>query len=136
VPNSSVRRAAEVVDAWQVWAPDAADPLAASLLLNAPADPRHAPLVTVMGAAAALAPEATDELLDVLVARVGVEPRTRWRHDMSWLDTKRCLAERAPGDDTGHQFSKSEVYQRLLPTDTIDELVDELVAARTAGRVA
>lgn len=127
------RHASHVVDAWQTWAPDAPEPLAASLLLNAPADPRRPPLVTVSGAAAALAPETTDEFLAVFITHVGVEPRTRWRQDMSWPESKRCLAERAPGDDAGHLFNKSEFFRRSLPREVIDELVEELVAARVPG---
>ncbi|MGI5225116.1 FAD-binding oxidoreductase [Actinoallomurus sp. CA-142502] len=127
------RHAARLVEAWQAWAPDAPDPLAVSLLLNAPADPRRPPRVTVLGAAAALAPEPTDEFLDAFIVRTGAAPQTRWCRDMSWPDTKRRLAERAPGDDDGHLFSKSEFFQTALPAEAIEELVDGLVATRHPG---
>jgi len=127
------RHAAHVLDAWQAWAPKAPDQLAASLLLNAPADPKRPPRVTLLGAAVALSPEATDELLHVLIARAAARPRAWWREGMSWLDTKRCLAERAPGDDEGRLFSKSEFFQRLLPTKVIADVVDQLAATRSPG---
>jgi hypothetical protein len=41
---------AAVVGAWQAWAPDAPDAIAASLLLRAPADSDGPPSVTVFGA--------------------------------------------------------------------------------------
>ena len=42
--------AAAVIDAWQAWAPDAPDELAASLLVTASADPAEPPVVEVFGA--------------------------------------------------------------------------------------
>jgi FAD/FMN-containing dehydrogenase len=68
--------AAAVVSVWQVWAPDAPDAIAASLLVRAPADKDLPPIVTVFGAV--LDHEsATRAALDELVAGVGAHPPAR-----------------------------------------------------------
>jgi FAD/FMN-containing dehydrogenase len=130
-----------VVDAWQAWAPNAADELAASLRLNASAD--RPPTVNLFGAM--LGDEAdTAELLDGLVAQVGVEPRSTSRRHLPFREAKRYLAEL--GDQIGesspdhspqedHLFSKSEFFRQALPVDTVATLLENLTRNLVPGQV-
>lgn len=128
-----IEAATRVLGGWQGWAPDAPPRIAASLLMNVPADPGHAPRVTVLGATHDVQHGETTDLLDQLTSSVGVPPRTTWQSQGSWLDTKTALADRAPGRDTGHVYSKSEFFDRSLPDDAIHDLVSALIADRVAG---
>jgi hypothetical protein len=126
---------AAVLDAWQGWAPDAPEELAASLLLTAAADPERPPVVNVFGTM--LASEAdTTTLLEELVARAGTEPTSTVLGHRSFRATKRHLAEHGPGEERpgGHPFSKSEFFPRPLPTDAVAALVEHLGAGRVAGQ--
>ena len=125
--------AAQVLAAWQSWAPDGPAELAASLLLNAAADPRYPPWVTVLGAAPGLPRERTGQLLDTLVSSVGSGSLTRWCTQGSWLDAKTVLARRAPGAGTGRSYSKSGFFDRRLPAMAIGELAALFAADRVAG---
>ncbi|WP_206184986.1 FAD-binding oxidoreductase [Thermoactinospora rubra] len=127
------RLAAEIVDAWQRWSPDAPDELAASLLLTVPAEPHDPAQVIVFGAAVGLSPAQTDDLLDDLIARVGARPQSRWRRQLSWMDTQAVLATRVPGDDAGHLFSKSGFFRQDIPPGALEALADQLIADRRAG---
>jgi len=138
-------RAAALIDAWQAWAPAAPDELAASLLLTASGDIDRPPVVNVFGAMLGTEAETT-ELLDQLVARAGVDPASVLSKHASYWETKRHLAEHGPGDDRleqsslglaprqGHDFSKSEYFGRLLPTEPIAALVENLLEGRVAGQ--
>jgi FAD/FMN-containing dehydrogenase len=136
--------AAAVIDAWQAWAPAAPDELAASLLVTVPGDVDRQPVVNVFGAM--LGTEAdTEELLDELVARVGTDPISATSRHTSYRETKKYLAELFADDDRleepsngrpaqqGHPFSKSEFFERPLPTEAIAALVENLPKGRAAG---
>ncbi|TDW21710.1 FAD-binding oxidoreductase [Kribbella kalugense] len=96
-------RAAEVIAAWQTWAPDAPDELTASLTVTLDE-------VRVFGAT--LAP------FDPGPLRGDVH----LRDDLSWPDLKRSLSEGPPDDRT--IFSKSEFFRSPLPADVITDLLD------------
>jgi FAD/FMN-containing dehydrogenase len=131
----SPTHAAAVVDAWQAWAPDGPDELAASVLVTAAADPRTPPVINVFGTL--LGSEAdTIVLLEELVARVGVDPTSAVRKHQSYRATKRYLAEHGPGEERplGHPFSKSEFFPRPLPTDAIAALLEHFSEGRVAGQ--
>jgi FAD/FMN-containing dehydrogenase len=124
-----------VLDAWQGWAPDAPDELAASLLLTAAADPERPPVVNVFGTM--LGSEAdTSTLLEELVARAGADPTSTVLRHRSYRATKRHLAEHGPGEERpgGHPFSKSEFFPRPLPPAAVAALVEHLGAGRVAGQ--
>jgi FAD/FMN-containing dehydrogenase len=105
-----------LIAAWQGWAPDAPDALAASLLITAP------PLtVKVFGAYAG--PESE---LRELVAELG-EPQRSTYAPGSAREAKRFLAG-AGGDDDGHAYLRSEYFAVPLPGDTIAELAGHLAA--------
>lgn len=126
--------AAQLVAAWQRWAPDAPDDLAASLLLTAAADPRQPPQVTVTGTAADTIESAAQHLLLGLLNAAEAQPRTSWRRSTSWLDARRWLSSRAPADDPGsHSFSKSEYFRQPLPPATVVDLVAAFTTDRVPG---
>lgn len=96
--------AAELIAAWQAWAPDAPASVAASLLVNPSG-------VHLFGAAAP-----GDPLLDGITADVV---------ELSYRDAKRWLAENGPGEGDGSPFaSRSEYFDANLPEDAIRALVE------------
>ncbi|HZX03658.1 FAD-binding oxidoreductase [Kribbella sp.] len=96
-------RAAEVIDAWQHWAPDAADDITASLTVTADR-------AEVFGAT--LVPFDPGPFADGAV---------EVRDDLSWPDLKRSLSEGEPDDRVLH--SRSEFVRTALPHATIAELL-------------
>ena len=128
---------AAVIDAWQAWAPDAQDAIAASLLVRAPADPDEPPIVTVFGAVLDDESAARAALAD-FAAPVGAAPVRANHLSGPYREIKRHLAEydvssgrRAPVErETGHSYSKSEFFRRPLPTDAIAELLARLESGR------
>lgn len=124
--------AAQVVDAWQRWSPDAPDGVAASLVITVPAEPREPVGVRLFGVAVGLSPGHTDDLLDDLVARVGAHPRRRWRRQLSWMDTQDALLPRVH-QDAGRVVSKSGFFRQDIPPAALEALVGQLVADRRPG---
>ena len=92
----------------------------------------------------------TEELLDELIARAGEDPTSSFHKQMSYREIKRYLAalgDEMAGDDDqfgenvqdessqqGHPYSKSEFFGRLLPTEAITALVENLQKGRIAGQ--
>jgi hypothetical protein len=129
--------AAAVLGAWQAWAPEAADTVAASLLLRAPPDGDPPPIVTVFGAV--LDQEAAARaVLEEFVAAVGAPPTRANYLPGPYREIKRYLAEydissaeRRPVErETGHSYSKSEFFRRDLPAGVIAELLTRFVNGR------
>jgi FAD/FMN-containing dehydrogenase len=129
--------AAAVIGAWQAWAPDAADAMAASLVVSAPADGDLPPLVTVFGAV--LDQEAAARAaLDEFVANVGTAPTKANYVPGPYREIKRYLAEYDVGSgerrpverEPGHSYSKSEFFRRELPADAIAELLARFADGR------
>jgi FAD/FMN-containing dehydrogenase len=126
--------AAALIESWQGWAPDAADGLAASLLLNA-SGTLDQPIVTLFGAMRGGEAE-TANLLDGLVTQVGADPAAAAIEEMSHGAAKRYLGEHAPGVEGQATalsaeplqpelvFVKSEFFREPLPSDVIAALVD------------
>jgi FAD/FMN-containing dehydrogenase len=125
--------AAAALEAWQDWAPDAPQELAASLLVTASAEPGEPPMVEVFGAMLD-GERTTTELLDELVAAVGADPTAASQRRASYRDTKRHLAERGGDGDESHPYIKSEYLRRRLPTEAITALVDHVASERLAGQ--
>lgn len=139
--------AVAVVAAWQAWSPAGPDALAASLLLTAPADAIRPLGVNVFGGLQGDAATA-DRLLDDLVGRVGVTPRSRTRQRHPYAAAKRFLAELGdamarPGDQAASDpaampptwdASRSEFFARPLPVPTIERLLGWFAGARVPGQ--
>lgn len=122
--------AAAVLGAWQSWAPDAPDAIAASLVVRAPGDSAQPPIVTVFGAV--LDHEtAARAALDEFVAAVGAAPTKTNYAPGPYREVKRYLAEYDIGSgewrpterEPGHSYSKSEFFRREFPADVIAELL-------------
>jgi FAD/FMN-containing dehydrogenase len=119
--------AADVIDAWQRWSPDAPDELAASLLVVAPEDPAAPVTVTVFGT------RTGDE--GALLDGLGLTPQALRTDRRGYRETKRRLAE---GDERTagpprHGFPKSEFFRAALPRERIEALVEHLAADRRPG---
>ena len=128
---------AAVVGAWQAWAPDAPDGIAASLVVRAPADSHVPPFFTVFGAV--LDQEAVARaLLGEFVVDVGAVPTKEVYESGPYREIKRYLAEydvwsreRRPAErEPGHSYSKSEFFRRELDADEIAELLARFAADR------
>jgi FAD/FMN-containing dehydrogenase len=125
--------AARIVDAWQRWAPEGPDGLAASLLVRATGAAGVAPTVNVFGSMMGSESDLVS-LIDDLAARVGAESESVLIQEGSHRDTKRLLVELFPGEESAdHLHSKSEFFDRPLPIETIETLVEHLAEGRSDG---
>ncbi len=136
-------RAAEVVDAWQTWAPTAPGELYASLLVTAGRDVETPPTLDLFGSMLGGEQDAA-VLLDELVARAGAEPTTDFRKHMSRQETTRYWAapgaagradqdERQQAPEHECPFLKSEFFRQPLPRAAITALLANLAEERTPG---
>jgi FAD/FMN-containing dehydrogenase len=135
--------AAAAIDAWQSWAPSAPDELAASLVISAGAEVEVPPSVEVFGVMIGPEPEAGARL-DDLVARVGSDPSSSSSTHLSFRETIGYWGDRASRDPVageppgrelrGCRFIKSEFFQRPLPTEVIEELLENLRKDRVPGQ--
>ncbi|WP_327635600.1 FAD-binding oxidoreductase [Kribbella sp. NBC_00482] len=98
--------AAEVIAAWQSWAPDAPDDLTASLTVNADQVQVFGATLTTFGPG----PLST------------LSPEIDLRADLSWPALKASLSEDDPGYGIIH--SKSEFFRNPLPPDAITQLLN------------
>ena len=128
--------AAALVAAWQDWAPDAPEEVAASLLVTAPAEPDRAVAARLFGAVAGPEADARREL-DAFVARAGVEPASASLEHLPYRATKRHLAAldaaTALKPEAAHLLARSEFFRAPLPASAIAALVEHLAADRLAG---
>ncbi len=135
-------RAAEVIAAWQSWAPSGPDGLAASLKVTASGDVDRPPSVDVYGALLEAGP-GQPEVFDELVARAGSDPVASSSQQMSFPETRRFWAQlgeggKGGGGEAGSSepvalFSKSEFFRRPLPNDAISALVETFARDRAPG---
>jgi FAD/FMN-containing dehydrogenase len=137
-PRSAAR---EVIDAWQGWAPQAPNELAASLLVKAPGEVERPATVNVFGSLIGDRGRLT-ELLAGLVAGAGVEPETPTVEELPFRDAKRRLVEigaamGGEGEEAaaeGDPYSKSEYFRRPLPAEAISALIEQFEADREPGQ--
>jgi FAD/FMN-containing dehydrogenase len=135
-------RAAQVVEAWQSWAPDAPDELAASLKVTATGDVSRPPSVDVYGAAFGSEFDAAASF-DELISRVGSDPTSTWSRPLSFPQTRRFWAHLGdPGWDRDvivgslepvHFFSKTEFFGRRLPAEAGTGLLQAFSLGRASG---
>jgi FAD/FMN-containing dehydrogenase len=138
----SFDRAPEVVSAWQAWAPNGPDRLAASLKVNATGDVDRPPSVDVYGALLG-ARSNVARVFDELVARAGSDPVSSTIEEMSFPETRRFWAQLGEDEPRGDEtegaaepvmlFAKSEFFRRPLPTEAIGQLLDAFSSDRAAG---
>ena len=138
-------KAADLLEVWQSWAPSAPDELAASLLLNVPADPERPPTATLFGSSLGTK-DATERLLEELVVGAGEDPTSTTIEHLQYIRAKRYLWEHAPGAEPHGEglaggeprpvlaFAKSEFFRRELPRERIDAILDHLEARRALGQ--
>jgi FAD/FMN-containing dehydrogenase len=138
-------QAPAVIAAWQEWAPIGADELSADLALSAGTDPAAEPAVELFGALLEGEPQA-EALLAELIARVGSEPISIDRQQLSYLDTCRFQAEVSVAYDLtertaqgerlrqGYRFTTSEFFDRPLAPEAIVALLDSFTANRLRGQ--
>ena len=124
--------AASVAGAWQDWAPDAPDEIAASLLITAPPEPEDPPIATVFGAMLGSKAE-TETTLAQLVDRAGADPAGTELTHGTYRATKRRLAGEG-GIEEGHIYTRSEFFARSLPSETVAALVDHVAESRVQGQ--
>jgi FAD/FMN-containing dehydrogenase len=117
--------AAALVDAWQAWAPDAPDELAASLVITAGPDPDEPPSVKVFGAMLGSRAET-----EALLSRF--DPESAELVQGSHREVKRHLAG-AGGPDEKIPYNRSEFFREPLPREAIDELIGHFGAGRRPG---
>ena len=133
--------ATSVIEAWQTWAPDAPDELAASLKVTATGD-ADPPSVDVY--AALLGGErGAGGLLDELVTRAGVDPSSSSAERRSFDGTRRYWANLGEDDPASADgavspepvclFAKSEFFRRPIPTEAVSVLLDAFAGDRAAG---
>jgi FAD/FMN-containing dehydrogenase len=102
-------RAAELIDRWQRWAPDAPDHVAASLIVRPP-------VVHLFGAAAG----------DVELPDAETETTVQ----LPFREAKRWLADNGPaGGAEGPEHSKSEFFRDPLPQAAVQALVEHYAGA-------
>ena len=133
--------AAALIDAWQMWAPDGPDELAASLKVTATGD-ADSPSVDVYAAVLG-GGNAAEDLLGELVTRAGAGPSSSSTQHLSFEGTRRYWAALGESDRTAVDaattpepvwlFAKSEFFRRLLPAEAVSALLDAFVRDRTAG---
>ena len=125
-----------VLAAWQAWAPDAPDTMAASLVVSTPADPALMPVTSFFGAAHG-SEEADVALLEQFVDRVGEPAATQTHQRAPHRETKRLLADLdvhgVPRRPDAHAHSRSEFFARPLDGATLDALVALLTTDRRPG---
>jgi FAD/FMN-containing dehydrogenase len=138
------RRAAGVIEAWQRWAPNGPDELAASLKVTATGDADQSPSVDMYGALIGTASGATG-LLDELVVRSGSDPASASIEQMTFPETRRFWANLGAAEATAGEdqqppaaqypflFSKSEFFGRPLPAQAVLALVENFSLGRVPG---
>jgi FAD/FMN-containing dehydrogenase len=131
--------AAPLVLAWQEWAPDAPDELAASLLVSVAGDVQRPAVVSLFGAFTGTQADAV-ATLGGLLALVGLTPESAAYRHGSHREVKRFLNGidvHGSGviDPPGFMYCKSEYFDQSLPTDTVAALMDALTGDRSPGEV-
>jgi len=119
-------RAAAVIDAWQRWAPNGPEELAASLKITGSGPPDRPLSVDLYGTLFGAEGDARD-LLEELVTRARSDPMTATHQYMSYPGTRAFWADLGePATTPGarpHLRARSEFFNRYLPAEAIEELL-------------
>lgn len=135
-------QAAEVVEAWQGWAPTGPDELAASLKVTASDDVADPPSVDVYGVVLEDGSDASS-ILEGLLTRVRSGPSSATQSEMFFPETRRFWAhlgaerteagEDAEPTEHPYLFSRSEFFGRPLPAEAIATLLETFSRERAPG---
>ncbi|HEX6010189.1 MAG TPA: FAD-binding oxidoreductase, partial [Actinomycetota bacterium] len=135
--------AAAVIDAWQRWAPNAPNELAASLKITDAGDPHRPQSVDVYGALSKGEADAPS-VVDGLIALVGFDPSSAVSTEMDFADTRRFWAnlgsdeaavdQHAAPPEEPYLFAKSEFFARPLPADAVAALLETFASERRSGQ--
>jgi FAD/FMN-containing dehydrogenase len=137
-------QAANVIGAWQRWAPTAPDELAASLKITAGTDPDRPPAVDLYGAFHGSRADAA-RLVEELLGHVGTDPTATALTPMTWPQTRKFWAELGnTAEESGRLsvpqppkaqclYAKSEFFARPLPAEAVGGLLEAFGEGRTAG---
>ena len=121
-----------MIAAWQHWAPQAPDGLAASLKIAAA---RAGGPGQVILSGAMLGPEAdTAALLAELIRLAGARPVTQNLASLRYRDLKCSLAGLGSAEPAQPVISKSEFFRRPLPARSVTELLDTFSQDRASGQ--
>jgi FAD/FMN-containing dehydrogenase len=112
--------AADVIAAWQDWAPDAPDGMSASLKIAATGD--GPAVVTVFGSMLGTQAEAED-LPSGLLDESGVRPVSASYQLMGYRRLKESLVGVGGDERPGEVFSRSEFFRGPLPAEAIERLL-------------
>ena len=125
-----------IIEAWQRWAPDAPEDVAASLLVTAGADPDRPVVVRIFGAMVGTEADAR-RVLEDFVAHAGTRPESATLEHLPYRQANRYLAGSDPGPapkaDDGHLFAKSQFFRSSLPGEVVATLAEHLSVARVPG---
>ena len=132
-------QAAAVIEAWQRWAPDAADEINAEVALTVPDSLDEPPSVTVFGVVVGDAAELVTFTDRIAGAEISLTPLTgraaACHHTYAGLPaTEVPFDPPAPDERPGLRVTRSEFFDHPLPCDTIARLVANLVHARVEGQ--
>jgi FAD/FMN-containing dehydrogenase len=134
--------AAEIVEAWQGWAPTGPDELAASLKVTASDDVADPPSVDVYGVLFEHGSDA-GSTIEGLLARVRADPSSATQREMSFPETRRFWAhlgaegnvaeDDAEPAEHPYLFCRSEFFARPLPAEAIAALLETFSRERAPG---
>ncbi|NRQ30845.1 FAD-binding oxidoreductase [Nonomuraea sp. NN258] len=150
VPITAVRaicgydRAADLVDAWQHWAPDAPDEVNLEIAVvvgDEPDEPPYAVLFGVVAGPAEAAAKLVAELADLAgLGRDRLEftrlegAAAACHHDYADGGAG-AVTELPPGERPGLRLNKSAFFDRPLPRAAIEDLLHRLAADRVYGEI-
>ena len=124
-------KAAEIIAAWQSWAPDAPDDITANLTVGT--EPGHPVQVTVSGAALRNA-DATLAVLSQLTALAGSRVDAQVCEGMPLAELKRSIATPDPREHDPNASGRSELFTAAIPTTAVTALLDELTTGQPRSR--
>lgn len=123
---------AELVAAWQAWAPDAPDELTVNLTLES--EP-GAPVRATLSGASTLGEGPTRGLLQELTSQAGAAPAIELRDGVPYQHLKHILAHLDPQDLPERALRlRSEFFSRALSDRTLTSLLDQLGDSGTMSR--
>jgi FAD/FMN-containing dehydrogenase len=122
--------AAEVIAAWQAWAPDAPDDITANLDVSTRPG---CPIRVVVTGLAVRGLDATLTLLDKLTALVGHRGELRVREGVPHSELKRSIVTPDPREHDPRARGRSELFASALPDTVVAALLEELTTDRARG---